>query len=126
MTGSAEQVEVGIARAVWAAGDPVLDVRMPGEYAHGHLPGALNLPVDSVVLRARALPPGQVVTVCSTGVRSWRAAQALAADGREALSVLGGTKAWAAAGLPLHTGPEPGDRAAPRGFLRRLLARRKD
>jgi rhodanese-related sulfurtransferase len=120
VTGSAERVEVAVARAIWAAGDTVIDVRTPGEYALGHLPGALNVPVDTVAFRARELPPGQVLTVCSMGNRSWRAAQILAATGREALSLTGGAKAWAAAGLPLVTGAEPGERVVRRGFWRRF------
>lgn len=31
----------------------VIDVRTPGEYAGGHLPGALNIPLDQI---QRALP----------------------------------------------------------------------
>lgn len=120
MTGSAERVEIAVAQSIWAAGDTVIDVRTPAEYAQGHLPGALNVPVDTVAFRGRELPAGQVLTVCSMGNRSWRAAQILAATGREALSLSGGTKAWAAAGLPLVTGPEPGERTVRRGFWRRL------
>jgi rhodanese-related sulfurtransferase len=120
MTGSAERVDVAVARAIWQAGDTVLDVRTAEEYAHGHLPGALNVPVDRIAFRAADLPAGQVLTVCSLGNRSWRAAQLLANAGREALSLTGGTKAWAAAGLPLATGAEPGERVVRRRlFLRR-------
>ncbi len=123
MTGSAERVDVAVARAIWAAGDTVIDVRTPDEYALGHLPGAVNMPVETVAFRARALPPGQVLTVCSMGNRSWRAAEILAATGREALSLNGGAKAWAAAGLPLVRGAEPGERVVRRGFWRRLTRR---
>lgn len=109
MTGSAERVEVPVAQEIWRAGDTVVDVRTPGEYATGHLPGAINVPIDRLAFEAKNLPAGQVLTVCSMGNRSWRAAQLLAAAGREALSLTGGTKAWAAAGLPLHRGSEPTD-----------------
>jgi rhodanese-related sulfurtransferase len=120
MTGSEERVEVAVARAIWLAGDTVVDVRSPEEYAQGHLPGAVNVPIDSLAFRAKELPAGQLLTVCSMGNRSWRAAQLLAAAGREALSLTGGTKAWAAAGLPLARGDEPGERRPRRRFgLRR-------
>jgi rhodanese-related sulfurtransferase len=112
MTGSAEHVDLAVARAVWSSGDPVLDVRTPEEYALGHLPGAINVPVDEIPWRRAELPPGQVLTVCSTGNRAWRAAQSLRRTGRTALCLTGGTKAWAAAGLPLVTGPAPGTQAA--------------
>jgi hypothetical protein len=34
----------------------------------------------------------------------------LVSSGREAFSIEGGTKAWEAAGLPVHVGPDPGPR----------------
>jgi hypothetical protein len=48
--------------------------------------------------------------VCSMGGRSRQGAERLARLGRSALSLRGGTKAWVAAGLPVVTGSEPGDR----------------
>ncbi|GAA2619338.1 hypothetical protein GCM10010307_01790 [Streptomyces vastus] len=52
----------------------VIDVRTPAEYASGHLPGALNIPLDHV---RRALPEmrhaagrGDVLVVCASGTRS--------------------------------------------------------
>ncbi len=118
MTGSAEHVDVAVARAVWEAGDVVVDVRSAQEYAVGHLPGAVNVPVAELPWRRAELPSGQVLTVCSTGNRAWRAAQSLAASGRTALCLTGGTTAWAAAGLLLVSGPDPGRREAPRGMGR--------
>lgn len=117
---TAEEVDLQVAHAAWAAGDTVVDVRLPEEYVRGHIPGALNVPVDRIPLQAKALPEGQLVTVCSTGNRSWRAAQALDRAGREALSLCGGTKAWAAAGLPIARGPQPGS-AQPGGRLSRVF-----
>ncbi len=114
MTGSAEHVDVAVARAVWESGDAVIDVRSPQEYAAGHLRGAVNIPVAELPWRRAELPSGQVLTVCSTGSRAWRAAESLGAAGRTALCLTGGTTAWAAAGLPLARGPDPGHRPAPR------------
>ncbi|MGW5364317.1 rhodanese-like domain-containing protein [Actinopolymorpha pittospori] len=107
-----EDVDLEVARALWAAGDPVLDVRTPEEYAAGHISGAINVPLDTLAFRLDSLPPGQVLTVCSLGNRSRRGAERLAHLGRPALSLRGGTKAWAAAGLPIRTGAEPGPRRA--------------
>lgn len=118
--GSAEEVDVAVAVAAWAAGDTVLDVRTPEEYALGHVTGALNVPLGRLAVAARDLPAGQLITVCTSGGRSWRAAQLLARQGRTALSVRGGTKAWRAAGHPVTTGPTPGTRRRP-GLLRRLF-----
>lgn len=103
----AEQVDVDTAYAMWRAGDQVLDVRTPDEYASGHVPGALNVPVDRVPFVIEDLPAGQLLTICSSGNRSLRAAEHLARLGRSALSVRGGTKAWAAAGHRLSTGTSP-------------------
>lgn len=123
--GSAERVDVAVAREIWVAGDVVVDVRTPEEYATGHLPGAINLPIGQIAWRATELPAGQVLTVCSMGNRSWQAAESLARRGREALSLQGGTKAWVAAGLPVTTGFEPGERAVRRrGLIARLRRQR--
>ncbi|WP_020578644.1 rhodanese-like domain-containing protein [Actinopolymorpha alba] len=117
-----EEIDVAAARARWEAGDPIVDVRTAEEYAAGHIPGALNVPLDRIPVRAGTLPRGEVVTACSMGNRSRQGAERLARQGRTAVSLRGGTKAWAAAGLPVVTGPEPGPRR-PAGPVSRLLRR---
>jgi rhodanese-related sulfurtransferase len=107
---AAEDVDVSVAHAIWAAGDLVVDVRTPDEYASGHIAGAVNVPLDTIAFRIEKLPPGQVLAVCSMGNRSRRGAERFARLGRTAMSLRGGTKAWAAAGLPVVTGGEPGER----------------
>ncbi|MFJ5546878.1 rhodanese-like domain-containing protein [Streptomyces sp. NPDC093225] len=84
----------------------VVDVRTPSEYAAGHLPGALNVPVDRI---RRALPDvrraaerSRVLVVCASGARSARACALLAEHGVAAATLDGGTGAWAAAGHDLH------------------------
>jgi rhodanese-related sulfurtransferase len=118
----AEEIDVDVARAMWDVGDLVVDVRTPDEYAHGHIAGSVNVPLDRIAVRAAELPPGQIVAVCSMGNRSRRGADAFARAGRDAFSMRGGTKEWARAGLPIVTGPEPGDRHRP-SVLRRLRDR---
>ncbi|MGW3245829.1 rhodanese-like domain-containing protein [Streptomyces sp. NPDC001070] len=83
----------------------VVDVRTPGEYASGHLPGALDVPLDQV---RRALPAlrsaaarGELLVVCASGGRSENACRALAGHGVTAATLVGGTNAWAERGLPL-------------------------
>ncbi|MFF8774465.1 rhodanese-like domain-containing protein [Kitasatospora sp. NPDC015120] len=80
----------------------VVDVRSAGEYAAGHVPGALNIPLDQL---DRALPAlrtvaarGELLIVCASGNRSGRACESLAAAGIPAATLVGGTSAWAAAG----------------------------
>ncbi|MGW3173361.1 rhodanese-like domain-containing protein [Streptomyces sp. NPDC001153] len=84
----------------------VIDVRTPGEYASGHLPGALNIPLDQV---RRALPEirhaagrGDVLVVCASGARSENACRLLAQEGIPTASLTGGTRAWAGGGHELH------------------------
>ncbi|MFD1658706.1 rhodanese-like domain-containing protein [Streptomyces caeni] len=93
----------------------VIDVRTPGEYASGHLPGALNIPLDAV---ERALPDirhaaerGDVLVVCASGARSENACRLLAEHGIPTATLAGGTGAWAAAGHDLHQSPAHGGRA---------------
>ncbi|MER5252786.1 MULTISPECIES: rhodanese-like domain-containing protein [unclassified Streptomyces] len=84
----------------------VVDVRTPGEYASGHLPGAHNIPVDQLntalpELKAAAAR-GVLLMVCASGVRSATACAELAAADIPAAILVGGTTAWAAQGHPLQ------------------------
>lgn len=92
----------------------VIDVRTPGEYAGGHVPGALNIPLDQI---RRALPDirhaadrGDVLVVCASGARSENACRVLADNGIDTATLSGGTGAWAAAGHDLQR-PRGGARA---------------
>ncbi|MEU6755662.1 rhodanese-like domain-containing protein [Streptomyces sp. NPDC046685] len=89
----------------------ILDVRTPGEYAAGHLPGALNIPLDQL---SRALPDirhaadrSDILVVCASGARSDRACTTLAEHGISTATLTGGTGAWAAAGHDLHRPERP-------------------
>ena len=88
----------------------LLDVREDDEWAAGHAPGARHVPLGELSARAAEVPQDQAVyVICRSGVRSGRAAQALAAAGWEAINVAGGMQDWAAAGRPMTTdsGAEP-------------------
>ncbi len=99
------------------AGLSVIDVREPGEYAQGHLPGAINLPRGVLEFQIEAHPAMACSTTealqardrpllvyCLTGGRSALAALSLQELGfRHVRSMAGGVKAWSAAGLPLST-----------------------
>lgn len=90
----------------------VVDVRTPGEFASGHLPDAVNIPLDRV---GRALPELRraaedkpLLVVCASGARAENAVATLASHGVDASNLTGGTAAWAAAGHPLdHPGGGP-------------------
>lgn len=86
------------------AGVVVLDVREPFEYAAGHVPGAVHLPMHLVPLRIDEIPRDRsVYVICAAGNRSWQVAHYLGQHGLEAINVEGGTTAWASAGFDLET-----------------------
>jgi len=81
-------------------GDPLLlvDVREPREFAAGHLPGAINMPMSELDRRLAELPAGSTaVFMCRSGGRSLRACgQALRGGTVTPLQLEGGLLAWAA------------------------------
>lgn len=83
----------------------LIDVREPDEYREGHAPEARLMPLGEVGDRFGELPiQGPVYVICASGRRSAKAAEAMREHGIDAVSVEGGTQAWAAAGLPIVTG----------------------
>ncbi|MER7516985.1 rhodanese-like domain-containing protein [Streptomyces sp. NPDC126499] len=83
----------------------VVDVRTPVEYAGGHLPGALNVPLDrldqAVPALQEAAARGGLLVVCQSGSRSASACGRLRARGVAAMDLVGGTSGWAARGYEL-------------------------
>ena len=68
----------------------LLDVRTPPEYAAGHIPGAVNVPVDELRDRLAEVPKGRpVVAYCQVGQRGYLATRVLAQAGY-GVSNLGG------------------------------------
>jgi len=102
--------EIGVHEAAARADEVLLlDVREDDEWAAGHAPDALHLPLSA--LDPAAVPTDRhVVAVCRSGNRSGQAAIALAAAGVDVVNMTGGMKAWDDAGLPMRSG----DGAAPR------------
>jgi sulfur-carrier protein adenylyltransferase/sulfurtransferase len=77
-------------------GVAIVDVREPREFAVGHLPGAVNIPVGELQGRMGSLPKGRVVFVCRSGARSLNAAALASRAGVEDIAHLeGGLLAWA-------------------------------
>ena len=83
----------------------LVDVRTPEEYAEGHLRGAANLDCEAPDFLAQvqaACPEAAAVAVyCRTGVRSAKAAKALAKAGFAVCNLVGGIEGWQAAGKPV-------------------------
>jgi thiosulfate/3-mercaptopyruvate sulfurtransferase len=113
--------EIGFEELAQRIGEVALvDVRRPGEYdgslgapcdpRQGHIPGAVNFPVEELValeapeLEARlGLPVGaEVVVYCHVGSRSHVAAQVLRALGYEARNYVGSWHEWSRSDQPLE------------------------
>ena len=91
-----------------------LDVRNAREFAYGHIPGAINVPVTAVAARVeeiRLLGVGRpIVVYCSSGKRSEAAIRLLADAGLLGTRHLTGDYfGWVAAGLPVVTERLPED-----------------
>ena len=82
-------------------GAVLLDVREPDEWAAGHAPGAIHVPLAGVSDAAARFAGQEVLAVCRSGGRSAKAAETLAQAGVEVRNVAGGMTAWAADGLPV-------------------------
>ena len=75
----------------------VLDVREPDEVARSAIFGSVDIPLGQVVDRMSELDPARpTAVICTAGVRSAKAIEALTTAGYagELVNVTGGMKAW--------------------------------
>ncbi len=87
----------------------VLDVRPEDEFALGHLPGAINVPLRELAKRLADLDPEQEIVAYCRGpycVLSYEAVAVLRARGFKVRRLEDGLPEWRAAGLPVDTGSE--------------------
>jgi rhodanese-related sulfurtransferase len=92
------------------AGAYLLDVREPDEWAAGHAPDAVHIPMSELGDRAGEVPQDtDVYVVCRSGARSAQVTVALNNAGWQARNVDGGMKRWAESGraMTAETGGEP-------------------
>ena len=69
----------------------VVDVRDPEEFAAGHVPGAVNLPLPAMRERWRELPADRpLACCCGVGQRAYYAVRFLAQQGLDAANLSGG------------------------------------
>jgi rhodanese-related sulfurtransferase/predicted transcriptional regulator len=83
----------------------VLDVRPEDEFALGHLPGAVNIPLADLERRLADLPPDQELIAYCRGpycVLSFEAVAKLRRRGYRARRLEDGYPEWKAAGLPVE------------------------
>jgi rhodanese-related sulfurtransferase len=80
----------------------LIDVRSPAEYDEGHIPGAMNLPMDQVEARLADIGAhATVVLICQSGHRAGMTCDLLKPHRNDLLILEGGTKAWRDAGMPV-------------------------
>ena len=83
----------------------VLDVRPAEEFAAGHLPGAMNIPMHELERRLRELPKRKEVVAYCRGpycLMSYDAVMLLRKKGLKARRLEAGLPEWRAAGLPVE------------------------
>jgi rhodanese-related sulfurtransferase len=102
-------------------GAVLLDVRENDEWAAGHAPSAVHVPMGLIPERldelATEFPDRPVRVVCRSGGRSARVTAYLQQAGWDAVNVDGGMRAWAAAGRPMVAESD----ATPSGAAPRVL-----
>jgi rhodanese-related sulfurtransferase/DNA-binding HxlR family transcriptional regulator len=83
----------------------VLDVRPSEEFESGHVPGAINIPLEALERRIRELPKGKEVIAYCRGpfcLMSFDAVQLLRGKGLKARRLRDGMPEWRVAGLPVE------------------------
>jgi rhodanese-related sulfurtransferase len=87
----------------------VLDVREQVEWQHGHIEGAVHIPLSDLPSRVSDVPEGQTLVVCKVGGRSARAVAYLLQQGHDVVNLDGGMLDWEATGRPMvsETGATP-------------------
>lgn len=105
---SYEQLDIVNYRSQFFGGNTdhvLVDVRTTGEFRGGHVPGAINIPLDQISARMSEIPSGKpVVVICASGNRSKTGAKRLSDAGYDRVyNLKGGTMSWMMAGLPLES-----------------------
>ena len=91
------EVSVDEALRLWQNKEAVIiDVRTPGEYRDGHIPGVANIPLDELEKRMSEIPKDKkTVLICRTGNRSAQGAKLLRSKGlNNVYTSTGGMSTW--------------------------------
>ncbi|MFC4376585.1 rhodanese-like domain-containing protein [Nocardia halotolerans] len=96
------EVPAGFDRADPVPGAQLLDVREPDEWALGHAPGAVHIPMVDVPARLDEIDiDAELYVVCRQGGRSIEVVKYLTHIGYDACNVAGGMVAWQRTGRPV-------------------------
>jgi rhodanese-related sulfurtransferase len=101
------EIDIHEFAAAYDDGAEVIDVREPGEYVSGHVPGARLVPMGQLPSRLSELDRSRTLyLICASGNRSKSMASLLAQQGFDAVTVAGGTGAWVRSGRTVTTGAQ--------------------
>ena len=95
--GAGVDISVDEALRLWQNKEAILiDVRTPGEYRDGHIPGVVNIPLDELEKRIGEIPKDKkVVLICRTGSRSAQGTRLLRSKGfNNVYNSTGGMSTW--------------------------------
>lgn len=96
--GAYRKIDANEAQTMMDAGNvTVIDVRTPAEYADAHIPGAINIPLESIGSEKPAEltdPNAELIVYCRSGVRSKQASDKLVAMGYQHVNDMGGIIDW--------------------------------
>ena len=104
-----EEISVSELPTLVEIGSLVIDVREPDEYESGHIPGAILVPLSTVLSNKSEFQSDETVyVVCRSGGRSMQACEILHEAGiTNVANVAGGTMGWIALGNEIVTGEHP-------------------
>jgi rhodanese-related sulfurtransferase len=96
LTGKVNPIYWKEIKAIDTTDSMLLDVRTPGEFKSGSIPGAVNIPVDELRNRLPELPlQKKIIIFCAVGLRGYIATRILTQNGFNRVSNLsGGYKTW--------------------------------
>jgi rhodanese-related sulfurtransferase len=95
LRGEHPQVDVDATADLTTLSRYLVDVRTPKEFAAGHIPEAVNIPVDELRSRLDELPQDRgIAAYCQVGQRGYLATRILRQKGFDAVNVGGGYKTY--------------------------------
>ncbi|WP_051973257.1 FAD-dependent oxidoreductase [Cryobacterium sp. MLB-32] len=116
--GTSRNVQWHELAAALAAGEVLVDVRNPGEFSDGSIPGAINVPLDQLRDRLAELPDAALIVHCQVGQRGHTAARILTQHGFDVRNLDGGYRTWLAGdSLPTRSIPRESATEAPERIL---------